>query len=311
MSVSAADEAWSRCAYSERLNLLERALELWDRGAGEVRSALPRPAPPRGIPGRGPEPVGGRAGPTCSPPPPPPRGTAGILIVAAPGPVARWRSSRRGTTGSGASGSGPRCSLLVQESNLRGWVAGTADRAGAGPQAAPSVVHAEILVHIANWGARHRPGPESRIAVDDAVGYATRLGAEQPGAARPHHLAAGSTPTRISMAPQPSPTCTRCGNGPRRGAPSPIIARAEPESGVDPGRDGPPRGGDQGSRARRRGVPGARPGRRPVRVGALQPVVVLFSLGRWANPSRPSTSGGGRAVAQASRGRRGAPRFTA
>lgn len=41
-----------------------------------------------------------------------------------------------------------------------------------------SAVHADILVNVASWGARHQPGPESERAAEKAVEYARVIGDE-------------------------------------------------------------------------------------------------------------------------------------
>ncbi|MFF4662808.1 LuxR C-terminal-related transcriptional regulator [Streptomyces sp. NPDC001282] len=43
----------------------------------------------------------------------------------------------------------------------------------------PSSVHADVLMNVAGWGARHRPGPNALSAADRAVEYARLVGDER------------------------------------------------------------------------------------------------------------------------------------
>lgn len=43
----------------------------------------------------------------------------------------------------------------------------------------PSAVHADVLMNVAGWGARHRPGPDALSAADRAVEYARLVGDER------------------------------------------------------------------------------------------------------------------------------------
>ncbi|WP_406066152.1 AAA family ATPase [Micromonospora sp. NBC_00860] len=181
MCVRGADEAWTRYAYAERLSLLERALELWDRVPDEVRGTLPALGLPERYPRRGHG--AGEVGP-------------GLLDLLAAATTAGWHSGNldrslhlaRTALELLASEHEPdpvraawfwmRCSQLVQALNRGdGWrELQTAQELVA--ELPPSMLHADILGHIATWGARHRPGPQSRAAADLAVTYAAGCGAE-------------------------------------------------------------------------------------------------------------------------------------
>lgn len=181
MTVPAADQAWARCAYAERLRLLGRALELWDRVSEDVRGALPALRLPPVYPRRGY--TGGGVGP-------------GRLDLLAAATTAAWHSgdldrslhlarlalellsAESEQDQVRAAWFWTRCSLLVQALNRGdGWreLQTARELVATLP---PSVVHADVLVHIANWSVRHLPASETRVAADQAVEYAVRLGAE-------------------------------------------------------------------------------------------------------------------------------------
>ncbi|GAB3934536.1 hypothetical protein GCM10027614_07720 [Micromonospora vulcania] len=181
MSVGAADEARDRYAYADQLWLLERALQLWERVSEDVRADLPALRLPEGYPRRGHRP--GHAGP-------------GYLDLLATATVAArlggdLDQAMRLTCDaleilagkdehhpSRAAWFWTRRAVLVQALNHGdGWK--ELQTAQALIDDLPSsVVHADVLAHVANWGAQHRPGRESRVAADRAVEYASQVGAE-------------------------------------------------------------------------------------------------------------------------------------
>jgi DNA-binding CsgD family transcriptional regulator len=183
MSIAAADEARIRYAYSEQLRLLERALQLWDRVPEEARAGLPALRRPETFPHGGPE--GDEAGP----------GRLDLLAVATAAALHSGDFHKALLLADNAlerlSAGGERLPLraawfwtrrsrLVQGLNRGdGWqeLETARDLVSDLP---PSVVHADVLVHIANWSALHRPGDrESRAAAERAVDYASRVGAEE------------------------------------------------------------------------------------------------------------------------------------
>ncbi|GIG02904.1 helix-turn-helix transcriptional regulator [Catellatospora citrea] len=181
MSVIAADEARDRYAYAEQLWLLERALQLWDRMPDEVHATLPVLRLPDHYPRCARRQV--HAGPDYL-------DLLATATIAAQlsGDLDRALRLARGALEllhdkkDGyqllAAWFWTRRSLLVQDLNRgdgRQELQTAHDLVGDLP---PSAVLADVLVNIANWGARHRPGPDSRIAAEQAVDYAVRVGAE-------------------------------------------------------------------------------------------------------------------------------------
>ncbi|WP_326578664.1 AAA family ATPase [Actinacidiphila glaucinigra] len=180
MSVTAAEEARHCYAYTEQLWHLERALQLWDRVPDEARAALPAPRCPQTYPRGGPGQEG--AGPA--------RldllATAVVAALHCGSLDTALRLADTALAGLPPEGEPHRLraawfrtqrSRLIQGLNRGdGWQdLETARKLVEG--LAPSPVHADVLVHIANWSAVH-PGPDNRAAADEAVRYASALGAE-------------------------------------------------------------------------------------------------------------------------------------
>lgn len=180
MSVAAAEEARNRCAYADQLFLLERALHLWDRVAQEDRADLPALRFPATYPNGAP----GEEGP-CH------QHLIATATVAAMHSGDFERALHLVDTAledlSAVETEHPlyvawfwiqRSRLVEGLSRGDGWhEVETARKAVAALP--PSVVGAEVLVRVANWGAMHRPGPGSRADAEEAVEYATRAGAEE------------------------------------------------------------------------------------------------------------------------------------
>ncbi|MFE0632246.1 AAA family ATPase [Streptomyces sp. NPDC058864] len=183
MSVTAAEEARHCYAYTEQLWHLERALQLWDRVPDEARAALPAPRCPQTYPRGGP----GNADDTTGP--------ARLDLLATAVVAAHHNGSLDKAlrlTDTALAGPPPedephrlraawfrtQRSRLIQGLNRGdGWQdLETARKLVEG--LTPSPVHADVLVHIANWSAVHRPGPDNRAATDEAVRYAAAVGAE-------------------------------------------------------------------------------------------------------------------------------------
>ncbi|MDX2815280.1 AAA family ATPase [Streptomyces sp. PA03-5A] len=196
MSVAAAEEARHCYAYAEQLWHLERALQLWDRVPDEARAALPAPRCPQTYPRGG----AGHAGPGLDgtgPAAPRLDGNGRLrLELLATATVAALHSGSLDTAlrlaDAALEGLPPedephrlraawfrtQRSRLIQGLNRGdGWQdLETARKLVDG--LAPSPVHADVLVHIANWSAVHRPGTDHRAATDEAVRYAASVGAE-------------------------------------------------------------------------------------------------------------------------------------
>lgn len=191
MSVTAAEEARHCYAYTEQLWHLERALQLWDRVPDEARAALPAPRCPQTYPSGNlaePEPRQDGNGPD--------RGGPSRLDLLATATVAALHGGNLdralALTDAALEALPPenwpfrlhaawfwtQRSRVVQGLNRGdGWQElETARNLTAG--LAPTPVHADVLVHIANWTAVHRPGPANRAAADQAVRYAAAVGAE-------------------------------------------------------------------------------------------------------------------------------------
>jgi ATP/maltotriose-dependent transcriptional regulator MalT len=177
-----------RHAYTEQLELLERAMELWDSVPREVRGVL-RPVdctevyPP-------PPPEGCGAAPSACDPATAPLRYLDLMAEAAvagrfggereralkitkralrlledePDPLrAAWFWVQRSRlVQAQARGDGWR-ELATAQDLIRGL--------------APSEVHAEVLALAANWSMLHRPGPEAITAAEQAVEYARMVGA--------------------------------------------------------------------------------------------------------------------------------------
>ncbi|MFD8073329.1 AAA family ATPase [Streptomyces sp. NPDC059718] len=174
MSVAAAEEARHCYAYAEQLWHLERALQLWDRVPDEARAALPAPRCPQTYPRGG----AGHAGPGLDG-----NGHARLELLATATVAALHSGSldaalRLADTALEGLPPEDEPHRLIQGLNRGdGWQdLETARKLVDG--LAPSPVHADVLVHIANWSAVHRPGTDHRAATDEAVRYAAAVGAE-------------------------------------------------------------------------------------------------------------------------------------
>jgi DNA-binding CsgD family transcriptional regulator len=170
MGVSASIDAEKRYAYAEQLRFLHWVMELWDRVPAAARDDLPPLSEPDAYP-RGEPYVDVLAAATVAA-----RRSgeldraqhlidAALSLPAADPLRAAWFWTRR--------------SGVTQDLNRGdGWteLAKAQDLVAGQP---PSAVHADLLCQIADWGARHRPGPESREAAERAVEYAARMGDEE------------------------------------------------------------------------------------------------------------------------------------
>jgi DNA-binding CsgD family transcriptional regulator len=174
MSVAASIDAGRRYAHAERSHFLERAMELWDRVPADIRRTVRSPGSPEGYPAR--------TGPTSY------LDLVAVFVVTARngGDRDRALSLVRKALELVAPQDDPltaawfwaQRSMLMQDlSRGDGWAElSTARELVSGRPA--SVVSAQVLVLIANWGARHRPGPESLQAAEEAVEAARLAGAE-------------------------------------------------------------------------------------------------------------------------------------
>ncbi|MGW1784237.1 helix-turn-helix transcriptional regulator [Streptomyces sp. NPDC002143] len=178
--LDASVEARSRRAYSEQLRLLERAMELWETAPEDIRAAL-RPVdytesfPPCG----------------CDPATTPLRYLDLMAEAAVAGRYCGERERALKIT--------KRALHLLDDDNdpLRSawfWVQRSrlvrslGRGSGRGELAAaqelvrglpPSEVHAEVLMHIANWSMLHAPGPDAYADAERAVEYARLVGARE------------------------------------------------------------------------------------------------------------------------------------
>ncbi|MFF8991736.1 AAA family ATPase [Streptomyces sp. NPDC014983] len=167
-----------RHAYTEQLDLLERAMELWDSAPEDVRSSLRRAdctdagTPCGGDPATTPlncldlmaeAAVAGRFGGERE------RALAITeralrLLEDAPDPLrAAWFWVQRARLVQARAHGDGRRELATAEQLVRGLP--------------PSEVHAEVLTLAANWSMLHRPGPEAFAAAEQAVQYARMVGA--------------------------------------------------------------------------------------------------------------------------------------
>ncbi|MBZ9598270.1 AAA family ATPase [Streptomyces erythrochromogenes] len=178
--LAASVAARRRHAYSEQLNLLERALDLWDSTPEEVREAL-RPAdctevyPPCG----------------CDPASTP---LQRLDLLAEATVAARYGGEREralkvtktalhlleehGDPLRAAWFWTERSRLVASLGRGDGWeeIARAQDLVRGLP---PSQVHAEVLVRAASWGMLHKPGPGNLAAAERAVEYARMVGAAE------------------------------------------------------------------------------------------------------------------------------------
>ncbi|MFI9625652.1 AAA family ATPase [Streptomyces sp. NPDC052042] len=202
--LNASAEARARHAFAEQLRLLERAMELWDDAPEEVRHTL-RPlghaeSPP--LPGRAEgstvrDRTEGASFRDRAPEP-------GTTPLRRPDHVDRVGLMAEATVAARFGGERDRA-LAIAEKATR-----TLEHAGGDPLRSawfwvqrarltrdlargdgrrelararelvrglpPSAVHAEVLLNVAGWGARHRPGPDVLQTADRAVEYARLIG---------------------------------------------------------------------------------------------------------------------------------------
>ncbi|WP_229379078.1 helix-turn-helix transcriptional regulator [Streptomyces sp. VRA16 Mangrove soil] len=183
--LDASQEARRRHAYSEQLRLLERAMELWDAAPLEIRDALRMGDYAQSYRGCGCDPAETRlnyldllaeaadAGRLCGE-----RERALKLCK---------RAVRILDEAVGTDEADPllaawfwiqRSRIVAHTSRGDGWdEIATAQELVRGLP--PSAVHAEVLVHAANWGMLHRPGPETLASAERAVEYARMVGDEE------------------------------------------------------------------------------------------------------------------------------------
>ncbi|WP_434094291.1 helix-turn-helix transcriptional regulator [Streptomyces erythrochromogenes] len=178
--LAASVAARRRHAYSEQLNLLERALDLWDSAPEEVREDL-RPAdytdvyPPCG----------------CDPATTP---LQRLDLLAEATVAARYGGERERALKitkmalrlleehadplRAAWFWTERSRLVASLGRGDGWeeIARAQDLVRGLP---PSQVHAEVLVRAASWGMLHKPGPGNLAAAERAVEYARMVGAAE------------------------------------------------------------------------------------------------------------------------------------
>ncbi|MEU9621261.1 MULTISPECIES: AAA family ATPase [unclassified Streptomyces] len=177
--LKASVEARRRYAFSEQLRLLERAMELWDDAPDDVRRTL------RPIDYAESYPVCG-----CDPDATPLRY---LDLMAEATVAARFGGDReRALTIAkkamrvldGEDDPLRAAWFWVQRSRLMQDLArgdGRQELTNAQELVRglpPSVVHADVLMSVAGWGALHRPGAETLVAVDRAVEYAQLVGDE-------------------------------------------------------------------------------------------------------------------------------------
>ncbi|MFF3329897.1 AAA family ATPase [Streptomyces sp. NPDC002888] len=178
--LDAAVTARRRHAYAEQLRLLERAMELWDTAPESVRATL-RPVdhaelyPPCG----------------CAPTTTPLRYLDLMAEAAVAGRLCGERERALKITKRAlhlledAHEPLRTAWFLVQRSRLvhalsrgdgRAELAAAEDLVRGLP---PSHVHADVLVHVANWSMVHAPGPDAYSAAERAVEYARMVGARE------------------------------------------------------------------------------------------------------------------------------------
>ncbi|MEU3651423.1 AAA family ATPase [Streptomyces sp. NPDC032161] len=209
--LNAAAEARVRHAFAEQLRLLERAMELWDRTPDAVRRTLrplgrPENRPARGLDSRT-TPIrradhadrvarfgrGDRDDQTRRTPHAARLDHVDLMaeaVVAARFGGERERAlalAEKATRVLEDAGDDPlraawfwvRRSRLAQDlghGDGRQELARAQDLVRGLP---PSSVHADVLMNVAGWGARHRPGPNALSAADRAVEYARLVGDER------------------------------------------------------------------------------------------------------------------------------------
>ncbi|MGW1108669.1 helix-turn-helix transcriptional regulator [Streptomyces sp. NPDC002540] len=177
--LKASVEARRRYAFSEQLRLLERAMELWDDAPDSVRRTLRPIDYAESYPACG-----------CDPEATPLRY---LDLMAEATVAARFGGERERALAiakkamrvlDGEDDPLRAAWFWVQRSRLMqdltrgdGWqeLANAQELVRGLP---PSVVHADVLMSVAGWGALHRPGAETLRAVDRAVEYARLVGDE-------------------------------------------------------------------------------------------------------------------------------------
>ncbi|WP_079186131.1 AAA family ATPase [Streptomyces sp. CB01580] len=206
--LNAAAKARGRYAFAEQLRLLERAMELWDRAPGAVRDALrplgrPENRPARDLDSRT-TPIrradrvarfGRDDGDDQTRRTPHAARPDHVDLMAEAVVAARFGGEReralalaeKATRVLEDAGDDPlraawfwvRRSRLAQDlghGDGRRELARAQDLVRGLP---PSSVHADVLMNVAGWGARHRPGPNALSAADRAVEYARLVGDER------------------------------------------------------------------------------------------------------------------------------------
>ncbi|MFF9510777.1 AAA family ATPase [Streptomyces sp. NPDC014724] len=177
--LKASVEARRRYAFSEQLRLLERAMELWDDAPDSVRRTLRPIDYAESYPACG-----------CDPEATPLRY---LDLMAEATVAARFGGERERALAiakkamrvlDGEDDPLRAAWFWVQRSRLmQDLTRGDGRQELANAQELvrglpPSVVHADVLMSVAGWGALHRPGAETLRAVDRAVEYARLVGDE-------------------------------------------------------------------------------------------------------------------------------------
>lgn len=177
--LKASVEARRRYAFSEQLRLLERAMELWDDAPDSVRRTLRPIDYAESYPACG-----------CDPEATPLRY---LDLMAEATVAARFGGERERALAIAKKAMRvldceddplraawfwvQRSRLMQDLTRGDGWqeLANAQELVRGLP---PSVVHADVLMSVAGWGALHRPGAETLRAVDRAVEYARLVGDE-------------------------------------------------------------------------------------------------------------------------------------
>ncbi|MGW2108446.1 helix-turn-helix transcriptional regulator [Streptomyces sp. NPDC001948] len=171
--LKASVEARHRHAFAEQLRLLERAMELWDDSPEDVRDTL------RPIDYAESYPICSRDADATP--------LSCLDLMAEATVAARFGGERERALAIAKKAMrvlegehdplraawfwGQRSRLVQELARGDGWqeLANAQELVRGLP---PSVVHADVLASVAGWGALHRPGAESLLAVDRAVEYA-------------------------------------------------------------------------------------------------------------------------------------------
>ncbi|MEV4759987.1 AAA family ATPase [Micromonospora sp. NPDC049559] len=182
MSVAAADAAGCRYAYAEQRELLERALELWDQVPAEARHALPAIPLPTDFPTQDEGTRGSAPGRTDL--------LAAAVIAARRGGnldralhlarlALKHLSGEPEKRARRAAWFWVQRSLVVQDLNQGDGWRELQTAQGLVRHLPSSTMHAALLTYLANWSARHRPGPESLAIAERAVHRTTSIGNEE------------------------------------------------------------------------------------------------------------------------------------